>query len=498
MRRCIAFLLAIGWLCSAACAQETTSPVVRIGAKNDIETTILGEALATLARQTGAQARANVITAGSGLVFTAIETGEIDAYVDYTGTLLRGTLASENLESVDELREALDRRGLAMTDPLGFNNTYALAVTRATAEGLGLRQTSDLRDHPDLSVAVSSEWFGRPDGWPQLKAAYGLPQTDVTAVAEHRFLYQAVASGQADVIEVYTTEGAIEENDLIVLEDDRGFFPRYEAIIVYRKQLETTAPEVVAAWKRLEGTLDEGRMTALNASVESGQATPARAAAGLVADVLGIDQEAAAAPGLGARLWRTTRQHLVLVAASMALGIVVAIPLGVLAAQNVGAGRVILGAVGILQTIPSLALLVLLIPLMGLGAVPAITALFLYSLLPMVRNTHAGLTGIARPIRESAMALGLTRWQRWTRIELPLALPSILAGIKTSAVITVGFATLGAFIGAGGYGDPILSGLTFDDTGLLLEGAIPAAVLALGVQFGLDGVTRLVVPRGLR
>ena len=472
---------------------------VKIGSKDDNETGILGEALAALARQAGATVEGDVIAAGSGTVFTAITSGEIDAYIEYTGTLTGSTLSSLNLQSDAELEAALAERGLKMSPPLGFDNTYALAVRRETAEELGLATTSDLAGHPELRVGVSSEWFSRADGWPNLKAEYGLPQDDVTALAEHTLLYRAITSGQTDVIEVYTTEGAIEANDLVVLEDDRGFFPQYEAFVLYRAELEQTHPAVVEAWRRMAGTLDEAAMTALNARVEGGKETKASAAAAYLAEHF---QKAAAAVTadrpLAARLWQRTLEHAGLVAAAMALGILFAVPLGILAASSLNVGRAVLAVVGIIQTIPSIALLVFMIPLLGIGPEPAIAALFLYSLLPMVRNTHAGLVGIDRPTRESARALGLTRWQRLRHVELPLAMPSILAGIKTSAVITVGFATLGGFIGAGGYGETIFQGLRVDSTRITLEGAIPAALMALLVQFALDGVSRLVVSRGLR
>ncbi len=162
-----------------------------------------------------------------------------------------------------------------------------------------------------------------------------------------------------------------------------------------------------------------------------------------------------------------------------------------------GLGGVVVG-VADLQTIPSLALLVFMIPLLGIGAAPAIGALFLYGLLPIVRNTHAGLLGIPVGLRESAQALGLPPRARFFRIELPLATPSILAGIKTSAVINVGTATLGALIGAGGYGEPILTGIRLDDQALILSGAIPAALLALLVQGLFELCERYLVPRGLR
>jgi osmoprotectant transport system permease protein len=167
---------------------------------------------------------------------------------------------------------------------------------------------------------------------------------------------------------------------------------------------------------------------------------------------------------------------------SLLAAIVVAVPLGIAAARRRRLGSAILGAAGIVQTIPSLALLVLLIPLLGIGTLPAIAALFVYSVLPIVRNTATGLQGIPVALLESADVLGLSSWARLVRIELPLALPSIMAGIQTSAIINVGTATLGALIGAGGLGQPILTGIRLDDRSLILEGAVPAALLALAVQ----------------
>ena len=161
-------------------------------------------------------------------------------------------------------------------------------------------------------------------------------------------------------------------------------------------------------------------------------------------------------------------------------------------------GQLVIGMTGILQTVPSLAMFVFMIPLLGIGTWPAIAALFLYSLLPIVRNTHAGLVGISPELRESAAALGLPTGVRLRRIELPLATRSILAGIKTAAVINVGTATLAALIGAGGYGQPILTGIRLDSVALILEGAVPAAILALLVQGMFEVIERWLTPRGLR
>ena len=180
------------------------------------------------------------------------------------------------------------------------------------------------------------------------------------------------------------------------------------------------------------------------------------------------------------------------------IGILVAIPLGIMSVKKQRLGFFILGFVGIIQTMPALALLVFMIPIFGIYAPPAIAALFLYSLLPIVRNTHSGLSNISIEIQESADALGLRPLKKLMLIEMPLASPTILAGIKTAGVVTVGFATLGALIGAGGYGQPILTGIRLDNYALILEGAVPAAVMALVVQVVFDLIERILVPKGLR
>ncbi|MDR3569875.1 MAG: ABC transporter permease [Syntrophobacteraceae bacterium] len=198
------------------------------------------------------------------------------------------------------------------------------------------------------------------------------------------------------------------------------------------------------------------------------------------------------------RVWKRTAEHLYLVSISLCAAILVSLPLGILAEKRPGPGRVILALVGIIQTIPSLALLVFMIPFLGIGARPAIAALFLYSLLPIVRNTYAGLREVPLDVRESAEALGLPPGASLMLVELPMASRIILNGVKTSAVINVGTAIPGALISAGGYGQPILTGIRMDDPGLILQGAVPATLLALLAR-GLFGLAELVVvPKGLR
>jgi osmoprotectant transport system permease protein len=238
-------------------------------------------------------------------------------------------------------------------------------------------------------------------------------------------------------------------------------------------------------------------MAGLNARVKIDGETEAAVAAAFVGETLGIQAEVREI-GWAERLWRTTLDHLALVAVSLGAALVIALPLGVLAARRPRLGQVLLATAGVLQTIPSLAMFVFMIPLLGIGAPPAIAALFLYSLLPIIRNTHAGLADIPADLLESADAIGLEPRARLRLIELPLAGRAILAGVKTSAVINIGTATLGALIGAGGYGQPILTGIRLDDVGLILQGAVPAALLALVIQGAFEQVERFVVPKGLR
>lgn len=475
-------------LAAPATAQDAE---VVVGSKTFTEGVVLGEVVTQAARAAGAGATHRREIGGTRVLWSALLRGDIDAYPEYTGTLAEEIFAGEAVNSEAALSAALAREGIRMTAPLGFNNTYAVGMTDARAETLGITTVSDLAAHPDLRLGFSNEFLDRADGWPGLRAAYGLPQADVRGL-DHDLALRALAAGDLDATDLYSTDAEIAAFGLRVLADDRDFFPRYDAVVLYRAD---TDPAAVAAWDALAGTLSVDTMAALNARVRlDGQPEAVVAAGFLGARPAG----GMAVAGRAERVWRRTREHLGLVGLSLLAAILVAIPLGVLAAKVSWLETPVLGVVSVAYTIPSLALLVFMLPLLGIGAAPALAALFLYSLLPIVRNTHAGLTGIAPVLRESAVALGLPASVRLWRIELPLASPSILAGVQTSAVINVGTATLGALVGAGGYGQPILTGIRLDNLGLILEGAVPSALLALAVQglFSLAG--RWGVPRGLR
>ncbi|GMU05082.1 ABC transporter permease/substrate-binding protein [Corallococcus caeni] len=489
----LAWLLLFGVACERA---DGAGPEVRVGSKKFTESVILGELVTQVAKDAGARASHRRELGGTTVLWEALRRGELDVYPEYTGTLRQELLVGRALPDDAALRQALAGEGLRMSASLGFNNTYALGMKEAEAQRLGIRRISDLKAHPELRVGFSNEFMQRGDGWPALRDAYGLPQRDVRGL-DHDLAYRGLESGAIQLTDLYSTDAEIAAYGLRVLEDDRRHFPAYDAVLLYRADLESRAPRVVSALRRLEGALTEAEMVKLNARARLEHVPEARVASDFLQQSLGLTTQVRT-DGRASRVWQRTREHLFLVGLSLVAAIALAIPLGVVAARRPRLGQGVLGLSSVIQTVPSLALLVFMIPLLGIGSKPAIAALFLYSLLPIVRNTAAGLQGIPWEVRESAEALGLPSGARLWRIELPMAAASILAGIQTAAVINVGTATLGALVGAGGYGQPILTGIRLDDVGLILEGAVPAAVLALAVSGLFEVVARVLVPRGLR
>lgn len=471
----------------------THAAPVRIGSKQFTESVILGEVARLAARQAGVQAVHRRELGGTAILWSALQHGDIDAYPEYTGTLTHELLKHVAPDAdIAMLRAALKPLGIGITDSLGFNDTYAIGMREDRAAQLGIRRLSDLAAHPTLRLGFSNEFMARSDGWPGLRQRYGLPQMQVRGL-DHALAYRALASGAVDAIDLYSTDAEIPYYHLRTLDDDRHYFPHYDAVYLYRLDLAQRAPAFVRVLTRLAGRIDVDAMRQMNAMVTLHGEKETVVAAGF----LGVQPDGDGA-GLWARWWQRTVEHVRLVLISLTAAVLIAIPLGMFAAHAKRLGQLIMALSGVLQTIPSLAMFVFMIPFFGIGTWPAIAALFLYSLLPIVRNTYAGLVGIPPDLRESAAALGLPRGVRLRRVELPMAMRSILAGIKTAAVINVGTATLGALIGAGGYGQPIVTGIRLDDTGLILEGAIPAACMALLVQGLFEGVERWLTPRGMR
>jgi osmoprotectant transport system permease protein len=474
-------------------------PKVTIGSKAFPESWILGDAMTELVERSGsAMAEHKKNLGGTEIAYQALLSGSIDAYPEYTGTISEVILKLTDRPSLGEMRRALARSGLGIGDPLGFDDSYALAVAPKEAARLGLKRISDLRAHPELRLGLTHEFLGRRDGYPGLSARYGLQMKDVRGV-QHELAYEALANGQIDVTDIYTTDPQIEQLGLVLLQDDLSFFPRYDAVFLYRLDLDTRAPGTLDAMGRLADKIDGRTMIHANGSVALRKASSESAAHGLLEEALGTELSArASTDGAVTRIGRNVARHLELVGASLLFAILLGIPLGIAATRSRSIAFVTLTGAGLLQTIPSLALLAFLIPLFGIGVLPAMVALFLYSLLPIVRNTLTGLTSIPSSLDEAADGIGLPPRAKLWQVSLPMASPSIMAGIKTSAIINVGTATLAALIGAGGLGNPIMQGIALRDTRLLLEGAIPAALLALLVEGIFYLLERAVVPRGLR
>lgn len=459
---------------------------LRVGSKRFTESYILAEILTASARAEGLAVRHEQGLGGTAIVFRALEQGAIDAYPDYTGTLAETTLKTGDADRA-HLAQALEARGLRLSKPLGFENTYALAARREVAKRLGLSKLSNLAQHASsLKIGLSHEFAGRSDGFPGLAQRYGL--TDVHPdVMDHSLAYEAIARGTIDICDVYTTDAKIARYGLVVLDDDLHFFPPYEAVFVVRADAASRFPALDRALANLAGTIDAPTMQRLNARAELDGVSFENVAADFLASRNGTasptgEQNKSLVRGLLNVIVRHGPRHAELVVVSLALSVAVGLPLGVLAYRRRRAANWVLGAAGAIQTIPSLALFCFFIPLFGIGRVPALATLFLYGLLPIVRNTHAGLSSIPDNMRDAAIALGLSPSERLRHVELPLASRTILAGIKTSAVVAVGTATIAAFVGAGGFGDPISTGLALNDVPTILEGALPAALFAFLVE----------------
>lgn len=507
-------LLLLAAIQEPAAAQHATRPIV-VASKPFGESYLLGEMFAQLLEARGFVVRRRLGLGATEIAFSALRTNRIDVYPEYTGTgllAILGERARPDPRAVfrQVAREFRVRYGTRWLPPLGFQNSYAIAVRRETARRFGLARLTDLaRVSSGLRAGLTPDFIGRPDGLPGLTRVYGIHFGSVRALLP-AIKYQALAAGEVDVIDGYSTDGFIVRYDLVVLEDDRGFFPPYEAAALISPAFAREVPAGVAALTEMSGLLTEEKLRELNRRIEvDNQPIP-----DVAADALRSLALTAAAPsGVGARntspgglaqyLWNQrgtiaslTLRHMLLVGISLAAALLLALPLGLALERSRTAAEPVIRSVGLLQTLPSIALLAFMIPLLGIGVVPALVALFLYSLYPILRNTYTGVRDAAPDAVGAAWALGMTPRQVLRHVRLPLAAPVIMAGIRTAAVINVGTATLAAFIGAGGLGDPIAAGLALSDSRMIMSGALPAALLALAVDGALGFCERVVSPRG--
>ena len=495
------------------------APPLKVGSKRFTESYVLAEIIRQQADTAGGVPAVHQQGLGNtAIVLAALRAGSIDVYPEYTGTIAREILKLDAVPPLEELNSKLAPMGLAVSVRMGFNNTYALAIPTKIAQTRRIATLTDLKAHANLRLGLSQEFIGRADGWAGLKTAYDLPWTSLRGL-DHGLAYDAVAQGEVDVIDIYSTDAKIGKYQLTVLADDKQYFPRYDAVLLHKIDVVARFPNAWSAIASLAGRIDDNTMRRMNAAAEldnqsfnvvardflSGnqQSRETNVAVGKASGE--VSGSASSAPKrfwatlFGADFIRLAVEHLGLVLLSLAASVLIGVPLGVAAARRPRVGALILGGTGMLQTIPSLALLAILIPLTGrIGLVPAFIALSVYALLPIVRNTHTGMTQIPVGIKEAAKSIAMTPSMILRLIELPLARATIMAGIKTSAVITVGTATIAAFIGAGGFGERIVTGLALNDNVTLLAGAIPVAALAILIEHVFGFFERRLTPPALR
>lgn len=475
----------------ALAAAARAEPVV-VGSKSFTESYLLAEIAAQLLEHHDIDVERRLGLNGTRIAYTALQNDAIDVYPEYSGTISEVILSRPGLDEWSAIEAAVAALDLVLLPPLGFDNSYAIAVTRSAAERHALAKISDLGAAGGLRIALSHEFLRREDGWPGLKARYGI--TLPVRGIEHALAYEAMQNGQLDGTDVYTTDGEIERSRLVLLEDDLDYFPEYRAAFFARGDL---APDAVAILNLLAGRIDDARMRALNlAALAPGTSIP-EVASGFLADE-GLVPAGASTIRLLPQLWRNTARHLKLTFIALGLAAVTGVGLAALVHRQRAVADGFLHLTGLVQTIPSIALLALLIPLFGVGQVPAIVALFLYSLLPIARNTTSALRAIPPAYRQVAAAMAMSRAEELRWVLMPLAMPHVLAGIRTATVISIGTATLAAFIGAGGLGDPIVTGLALNDTSLILQGALPAAGLAILAELLFEMLERRLVPPHLR
>jgi osmoprotectant transport system permease protein len=471
-------------------ASTTSAQVIRVGAKHFNEGYILSEITAQLLEASGFKVERKYNLGGTMVCFTALQHDAIDVYPEYSGTISAEILKAERNLNLSEIRERMhEQYHVALSEPFGFSNTYAL-VMRKDSLGKSIKNISQLALHADVRVGVSYEFLKRQDGWGSLSRAYLLKNE--AAGLEHGLAYQALLQGKIDVTDAYATDGEISKYNLQLLEDDKHFFPDYEALCLYRDDLPPQAQQLL---NKLGHTLNEEEMQKMNAEALFGHKSFSAIASSFLREKRLVSLAREEDDVVSDLLMKTLR-HLELTFLALFLALIVALPLGIALYWHPAVANPVLYITGLFQTIPSIALLAMLIPLTGIGITPAIVALFLYALLPILRNTTTGLRSVDPLYTKVARGMGMSNWQVMRFVELPLALPTVIAGIRTAVVINIGTATLAAFIGAGGLGEYIVTGLALNNAQLILRGAVPTALLALIFELLFEVMERRVSRRG--
>lgn len=519
MKRLLLFCLL---LLSLALPVQSADTIV-IGSKNFTESRVLAELFASLIEShSDLKVERQFNLGATGICFEALQQGSVDLYPEYTGTgltaLLKEAVIQDPEAAYQRVKKAFaEKYQLDWLPPLSFNNTYALVMRKQQAQKLGIHKISDLTHLPPevrqkLQLGFTHEFLARPDGWPGLKRLYHLPfHEDQVRGLEHGLAYSALIDKKLDLVDAYSTDGKIPKYPLTLLEDDQHYFPPYQAAPLVREDSLRRHPEIKTILSQLGGMIPNAEMQQLNYRVEEeGASLKTVVRDFLLAKGLAKASELkASSQQQGHSLWdffwnrrvrlgKLLQEHLMLTSLAVGLACLIGVPLGIAVARYQAAARYVLGTAGIIQTIPSLALLGFLVPFIGTGFTPALIALTLYALLPIVRNTYTGMLEVSPQLKEAARGLGMTEAQLLWRVELPLAATIMMAGIRTATVIAIGTATLAAFIGAGGLGDPIITGLSMKSVNWILFGVIPAAGLALIADFLLAGLEKWVSPGHLQ
>ena len=426
---------------------QTNQKKIVIGSKIFTEGYLLSELIAQKLEQQGFIVERRFGLGGTGILFEAISSEVIDIYPEYTGTISKSLLnESQPIKDYNILYQKISNKGYEISKSFGFNNTYALAMRQDTAEKLQISKISNLKKHPQLQVAFSHEFLNRLDGYPGLQQIYNLNFSNIRGI-QHALAYNALSSNQIDLTDIYSTDAKVQSLGLKVLEDDQSFFTEYLPVALVKKGFKEKFPGAWPIIQSLENSIDEFTMVSMNSKVDIDKLPYKKVISDFVQPLVAFQEES-----LLSRVLQRTQEHILLVLLALLISSLIGFPLGIIATQNIILEKIILNITSLVQTIPSLALLCLLIPFFGIGELSALIALTLYGLLPIVINTFTGIKSIDKKYNEVAYALGLSWWESLIYIRIPIASPSILAGIKTSVIIGIGTATLSALIGAGGYG----------------------------------------------
>ena len=451
---------------------------------------------------------------GTQLVFSALRNKEIDVYPEYTGTgytmilKLSGETQPKKTFKIVK-KEFLNKFNLVWSLPLGFENTYTLAVRSSDLRFKKIHRISQLKGKTkSLKLGAGHEFMERQDGFLNFIKKYQLSfQKDQTWTMNQGLMYSALKNKKIDMVMAYSTDGRIKAFDLKTLRDDKSFFPAYEAAYLTRKDFLKQYPMLKKAFKQLEGNITEKEMIFLNNQVDQLKLDSTQIARNFLIkknlledDIKNLKQQSWLDYYISKKeyFFKIFYEHLLLVVVSLFFALWLAIPIGLWASYNNKVEKTVFFIVNTLQTVPSLALLAIFIPFLGIGFLPAVVTLFIYSLLPIIRNTFEAIKNIDRVLISAGAGMGLNIWQVLRYIQIPLAFPMILAGVRTSAVIVVGTATLAAFIGAGGLGDPIFRGIATLNSKLIFLGAVPACLLAIFIDRFLAFLEKLIIPKGLK